>query len=57
MNAIAIPAGSSHTRRDGDEGDEGGVGGTDFLGGPGRAGVARCQVLTNRIRLLVSSGW
>lgn len=54
MNAIAIPAGSSHTRRDG---DEGGVGGTDFLGGPGRAGVARCQVLTNRIRLLVSSGW
>ena len=56
MNVIAIPAGSSHIRRDGDEGGVG-VGGTDFFGGPGRAGVARCQVLTNRIRLLVSSGW
>ena len=33
----------------------GGVGGADFLAGPGRAEVARCQVLTNGIPLLAYS--
>jgi hypothetical protein len=58
MNASAIPTGRSHIRRDGggDEGGDGGRdGGTDFFGGPGRAGAMRCQMLTNGIRLLVSS--
>ena len=58
MNAIAIPVGSSHIRRD-DGGEEGGGGvrdgGTDCFGGPGPAGVVRCQVITNGTRLPVSS--
>ena len=54
MTAIAIPAGSSHIRRVG-VGVGVGVGGTDFFGGPGRAGVMRCQVLTNGTRSVVSS--
>jgi hypothetical protein len=53
MNAIAIPAGSSHIRRGGG-GDGVPDGGTGFFGGPGRVGVMRCQLLTNGIRLLVS---
>ena len=74
MKAIANPAGSSHLHRGGDEGGIGvgvgvGFGGTDFLGGPGRAEgadflgepgrteVMRCQGLTNEIPLLASSGW
>jgi len=68
VNAIASPAGHSHLRPSGDEGGAGGgtdflvggtdfvLGGTDFLGGPGRVGVARCQVL-NWIRLMMPSGW
>jgi hypothetical protein len=50
ISAIRIPAGSSHLHRDGDEGGAGvGVGadGMDFLGGPRRVEVARCQVLTD----------
>ena len=62
MNTIATPAGSSHLHRADDEGAAGsgvgvGVGGMDFLGGPRRAEVARCQVLTNAGPLLASSDW
>jgi hypothetical protein len=70
MNASASPAGTSHLHRS-DGGGAGagvgfGVGGADFLGrvggadflaGPGRAEVARCQVLTNGIPLVAYSGW
>jgi hypothetical protein len=58
MNAITIPVGSSHIRRDdGEGGGWAGVrdGGTDFFGGSGRGGVVRCQVLTNGTRSVVSS--
>jgi hypothetical protein len=72
MNASASPAGTSHLHRSGGAGVGfgvgvgvgvggadflGRVGGADFLAGPGRAEVARCQVLTNGIPLLAYSGW